>query len=101
MMAGSWGKAYHNVRLAHYAGPLPACADSGGSRGMRRFILAVAFMPDRRRRDQIAGARFIFSITARGRGELIGAYQGYNQIMPGYGVGDIPSIDEMRERVES
>ena len=32
--------------------------------------------------------------------ELIGPYQGYNQIMPGYGEGDIPNIDEMRERVE-
>ena len=32
--------------------------------------------------------------------DLIGPHQGYNQIMPGYGVGDIPNIDEMRERVE-
>ena len=32
--------------------------------------------------------------------DLIGRHQGYNQIMPGYGVGDIPNIDEMRERVE-
>ena len=27
--------------------------------------------------------------------ELIGPYQGYNQIMPGYGAGDIPNIDEV------
>ena len=33
--------------------------------------------------------------------ELIGPYQGYNQIMPGYGAGDIPNIDEMREKVEA
>ena len=32
--------------------------------------------------------------------DLIGPYQGYNQIMPGYGEGDIPNIDEMREKVE-
>ena len=30
--------------------------------------------------------------------ELIGPYQGYNQIMPGYGEGDIPNIDEVQAR---
>ncbi|MFP8878902.1 MAG: phytanoyl-CoA dioxygenase family protein, partial [Myxococcota bacterium] len=30
--------------------------------------------------------------------DLIGAYQGYNQIMPGYGAGAIPNIAEVQER---
>ena len=29
--------------------------------------------------------------------DLIGAYQGYNQIMPGYGEGAIPNIEEVQE----
>jgi hypothetical protein len=30
--------------------------------------------------------------------DLVGAYQGYNQIMPGYGKGEILNIDEMKKR---
>ena len=30
--------------------------------------------------------------------DLIGPYQGYNQIIPGYGEGDIPNIEEVQAR---
>ena len=30
--------------------------------------------------------------------DLIGPMQGYNQIMPGYGEGDIPNIEEVQAR---
>ena len=33
--------------------------------------------------------------------DLIGPYQGYNQIMPGYGEGQIPNIEEMQAQVGS
>ena len=69
MMAGSWGKAYHNV--PDHITP-------------ERY-------PERRR------TRYIQHYSPRAA-ELIGPYQGYNQIMPGYGEGDIPNIDEVQAR---
>jgi hypothetical protein len=95
MLAGSWGKAYHNrpgdmtpdrhpiVPLVtqagdatvHYgcglhAGPCPT------GPGRRRTLYLQHYNP----------AAF----------DLIGPYQGYNQIMPGYGEGEILNIDEIQ-----
>ena len=97
VMAGSWGKAYHNVAgditpdryplvaietepgdaTVHYgcglhAGPAP----TGSAR--RRTLYVQHYHP-----------RAL---------DLIGPYQGYNQIIPGYGEGDIPNIEEVQVR---
>ena len=97
IMAGSWGKAYHNIAAditpdryplvaietepgdatVHYgcglhAGPAP----TGSAR--RRTLYVQHYHP-----------RAL---------DLIGPYQGYNQIIPGYGQGDIPNIEEVQAR---
>ena len=100
MMAGSWGKAYHNV--ASHITPdryplVPIQAEPGDATvhfGCGLHAGPPPTGPNRRR------TLYLQHYSPRAS-ELIGAYQGYNQIMPGYGVGDIPSIDEMRERLES
>jgi hypothetical protein len=99
MLAGSWGRTAHNVpgeitpethpvvaieaepgdATVHFgcglhAGPPP----TGG--GRRRTLYLQHYHPR--------------------AADLIGPYQGYNQIMPGYGEGEIPNIQEMREKVE-
>ncbi len=99
MMAGSWGKAYHNVpsQITPERYPLvPIVAEPGDATVHFGCGLHAGPPPtgsDRRRTIYVQhyGPR---------ASELIGRHQGYNQIMPGYGVGDIPNIDEMRERVE-
>ena len=99
MMAGSWGKAYHNVpsQITPDRYPLvPIVAEPGDATvhfGCGLHAGPPPTGPDRRRTIYVQhyGPR---------ASDLIGRHQGYNQIMPGYGVGDIPNIDEMRERVE-
>lgn len=99
MMAGSWGKAYHNVpsQITPERYPLvPIVAEPGDATVHFGCGLHAGPPPtgaDRRR------TIYVQHYSPRAS-ELIGRHQGYNQIMPGYGVGDIPNIDEMRERVE-
>lgn len=99
MMAGSWGKAYHNVpsQITSDRYPLvPIVAEPGDATvhfGCGLHAGPPPTGPDRRR------TIYIQHYSPRAS-DLIGRHQGYNQIMPGYGVGDIPNIDEMRERVE-
>jgi hypothetical protein len=94
MMAGTHGKSVHNrgkdmkrypiVALetepgdatVHYGCGLHAGPAPTGARG-RRTLYVQHYNP----------RTF----------DLIGAYQGYNQIMPGYGEGEILNIDEMQE----
>jgi hypothetical protein len=100
MMAGSWGKAYHNVysHITPERYPIvPILAEPGDATvhfGCGLHAGPPPTGPNRRRTIYVQhyGPRV---------SELIGSHQGYNQIMPGYGVGDIPNIDEMREKVES
>jgi hypothetical protein len=95
MMAGSWGKAFHpfpsekdrkslpiialetepgdatvHIGCGLHAGPGPT------GPGMRRTI-------------------YVQHYSSRAA-ELIGHHAGYNQIMPGYGVGNIPNFDELQ-----
>jgi hypothetical protein len=99
MMAGSWGKAYHNVpsQITPDRYPLvPIVADPGDATvhfGCGLHAGPPPTGPNRRR------TLYLQHYSPR-TSELIGHHQGYNQIMPGYGVGDIPNIDEMRDRVE-
>jgi len=99
MMAGSWGKAYHNVpsHITPERYPLvPIVAEPGDATvhfGCGLHAGPPPTGPDRRR------TIYVQHYSPRAS-DLIGRHQGYNQIMPGYGVGDIPNIDEMRERVE-
>lgn len=99
MMAGSWGKATHNVpsKITPERYPIvPIKAEPGDATvhfGCGLHAGPPPTGPDRRR------TIYVQHYSPRAS-ELIGPHQGYNQIMPGYGVGDIPNIDEMRERVE-
>ena len=99
MMAGSWGKAYHNVPgdISPERYPLvPIFAEPGDATvhfGCGLHAGPPPTGPDRRRTIYVQH-------YGEGARDLIGPYQGYNQIMPGYGVGDIPNIEEMREKVE-
>lgn len=99
MMAGSWGKAYHNVPgdITPERYPLVAIATEPGDAtvhfGCGLHAGPPPTGPNRRRTIYVQH-------YGAGALELIGPYQGYNQIMPGYGVGDIPNIEEMRGKVE-
>lgn len=99
MMAGSWGKAYHNVPgdITPERYPLvPIQAEPGDATvhfGCGLHAGPPPTGPNRRR------TIYVQHYNARAK-ELIGPYQGYNQIMPGYGQGDIPNIEEMRQKVE-
>jgi hypothetical protein len=100
MMAGSWGKAYHNVKgdITPERYPLiPVVAEPGDATvhfGCGLHAGPPPTGPSRRR------TIYLQHYSPRAS-ELIGPYQGYNQIMPGYGQGDVPNINEMREKVES
>ena len=100
MMAGSWGKAYHNVPgdITPERYPLVALETEPGDAtvhfGCGLHAGPPPTGPNRRR------TIYLQHYHPRAK-DLIGAYQGYNQIMPGYGEGDIPNIEEMRERVEA
>jgi hypothetical protein len=96
-MAGSWGKAYHNVPadITPERYPLVALETEPGDATVHYGCGLHAGPPptgsERRR------TLYLQHYHPRAL-DLIGPYQGYNQIMPGYGEGDIPNIDEVRER---
>lgn len=99
MLAGSWGKAYHNVTKDITPDRYPIVAieaepgDATVHFGCGLHAGPPPTGPNRRR------TLYIQHYGPRAQ-ELIGRHQGYNQIMPGYGEGDIPNIGEMREKVE-
>ena len=96
MMAGSWGKAYHNrpadITAERY--PLVAIETEPGDAtvhfgcGLHAGPRPTGSEPRRTLYLQHYHPRTF---------DLIGAYQGYNQIMPGYGKGEIPNIVEMQD----
>ena len=97
MMAGSWGKAYHNVpdqiTPEHY--PLVGIrTDPGDATVHYGCGLHAGPAPTGSERRRTL---YLQHYSPRAFG-LIGPYQGYNQIMPGYGEGDIPNIDEVQAR---
>lgn len=99
VMAGSWGKAYHNVpaRISAETHPIVPIETSSGDATVHFGCGLHAGPPPTgsgRRRTL-----YLQHYSPRAK-TLIGPHQGYNQIMPGYGEGAVPSIDEMRERVE-
>ena len=100
MMAGSWGKAYHNVpsQITPERYPLVAIETQPGDAtvhyGCGLHAGPAPTGPNRRRTIYVQHYQ-------PKTFELIGAYQGYNQIMPGYGEGDIPNIDEMQNEIRS
>jgi hypothetical protein len=97
MVAGSWGKAYHNVPgdFTSERYPLVALETEPGDAtvhfGCGLHAGPAPTGPEPRR------TLYLQHYSPRAA-DLIGPYQGYNQIMPGYGQGEIPNIDEMREQ---
>jgi hypothetical protein len=99
MIAGTFGKAYHNVRedmtpdrypivplvtqpgdaTVHYGCGLHGGPQATGPKP-RRTLYVQHYRPAAL--------------------DLIGPYQGYNQIMPGYGEGEILNIDEIQRHNE-
>jgi hypothetical protein len=95
MIAGSWGKACHNVpgKMTPERYPIVALETEPGDAtvhyGCGLHSGPCPTGPARR--------RTLYAQHYHPRAlELIGPYQGYNQIMPGYGKGEIPNIDEMQ-----
>ncbi|MEE3326640.1 MAG: phytanoyl-CoA dioxygenase family protein [Myxococcota bacterium] len=99
VMAGSWGKACHNrpedITPERY--PLVAIeAEPGDATVHFGCGLHAGPMP-----TGDASRRTLYVQHYHPRAfDLIGAYQGYNQIMPGYGQGDIPNIVEMQDQAK-
>ncbi|MEE2665984.1 MAG: phytanoyl-CoA dioxygenase family protein [Myxococcota bacterium] len=97
IMAGSWGKACHNVPadITPERYPLIAIETEPGDAtvhyGCGLHAGPPPTGPGRRR------TLYLQHYSPRAL-DLIGPYQGYNQIMPGYGKGDIPNIDEVQQR---
>ncbi len=97
VMAGSWGKIAHNVpgQITPDRYPLVALETQPGDAtvhygcGLHAGPAPTGAKPRR--------TLYVQHYSPRAT-ELIGPYQGYNQIMPGYGEGDIPNIDEVQER---
>ncbi len=99
MLAGSWGRTAHNVpgRIKPETHPVVAIeAEPGDATVHFGCGLHAGPPPTGRERRRTLYLQHYHPRAA----ELIGPYQGYNQIMPGYGEGDIPNIEEMREKVE-
>ena len=97
VMAGSWGKATHNVAAdispEHY--PLVAIETQPGDATVHYGCgLHAGPAPTGRARRRTL---YVQHYSPRAL-DLIGPYQGYNQIIPGYGEGDIPNIEEVRAR---
>jgi hypothetical protein len=96
MMAGSWGKAYHNVPgdITSERYPLVAIQSEPGDAtvhfGCGLHAGPPPTGPNRRRTIYVQH-------YGEGARDLIGPYQGYNQIMPGYGVGEIRNLDEVQD----
>ena len=100
MMAGSWGKAFHNRPddISPERQPIVAIETEPGDAtvhyGCGLHAGPRATGPARRR------TLYVQHYSPRAL-DLIGPYQGYNQIMPGYGEGDIPNIDEVQTHASS
>ncbi len=99
-MAGSWGKAYHNrpEDITAETHPLVAIEAEPGDAtvhygcGLHAGPRPTGTEPRRTLYLQHYHPRTF---------DLIGPYQGYNQIMPGYGEGEIPNIVEMQDQTQS
>ncbi len=97
VVAGTWGRIAHNVpgRFTPETHPIVAIETEPGDAtvhfgcGLHAGPAPTGAKPRRTLYVQHYGPR---------AAELIGPYQGYNQIMPGYGEGDIPNIEEMQRR---
>jgi hypothetical protein len=99
MLAGSWGRTAHNVpgRISPGTHPVVAIEAEPGDATVHFGCGLHAGPPP----TGASRRRTLYLQHYHPRAmDLIGPYQGYNQIMPGYGEGDIPNIEEMREKVE-
>lgn len=100
VMAGSWGKAYHNrpEDITEDRYPLVAIEAEPGDATVHYGCGLHAGPPP----TGAAPRRTLYLQHYHPRTfDLIGPYQGYNQIMPGYGEGEIPNIVEMQEQSAS
>ena len=97
MMAGRHGKSVHNRRKAMKRYPIVALETEPGDATVHYGCgLHAGPAP-----TGPLGRRTLYVQHYNPRAfDLIGAYQGYNQIMPGYGEGEILNIDEMQEHSE-
>lgn len=94
MMAGTHGKSVHNRRKDMKRYPIVSIETEPGDATVHYGCgLHAGPAP-----TGSAGRRTLYVQHYHPRTfDLIGAYQGYNQIMPGYGEGEILNIDEMQE----
>ena len=95
MIAGTWGKAYHNRPSDNTPDRFPIVAletepgDATVHYGCGLHAGPAPSGPGRRR------TIYVQHYNPRAF-DLIGPFQGYNQIMPGYGKGEILNIDEVQ-----
>lgn len=95
MMAGTWGKAFHPFPDSADRAKLPIVAletepgDATVHFGCGLHAGPGPTGPEHRR------TLYVQHYNPRAL-ELIGPYSGYNEIMPGYGIGEIPNIDEVQ-----
>lgn len=95
MMAGTWGKAFHPFPDDASRAQLPVVAlETEPGDATVHFGCGLHAGPgptgSARRRTL-----YVQHYSPRTHA-LIGPYAGYNQIMPGYGAGEIPNIDEVQ-----
>ena len=95
MMAGTHGKSVHSRRSDLKRYPIVALETEPGDAtvhyGCGLHAGPAPTGPEARR------TLYIQHYSPR-TFDLIGAYQGYNQIMPGYGAGTIPNIEEVQKQ---
>ncbi|MEE3331992.1 MAG: phytanoyl-CoA dioxygenase family protein [Myxococcota bacterium] len=98
MMAGTHGKSVHNRARDHERYPIVTLETEPGDAtvhygcGLHAGPAPTGPEPRRTLYVQHYGP---------GTFDLIGPYQGYNQIMPGYGKGEILNIEEMKQHDSS
>jgi hypothetical protein len=98
MLAGTWGTTAHNPPRERDLDRLPIVAletDAGDATvhiGCNLHAGPAPTGPNRRR------TLYVPAYNPRTH-ELIGHLQGYQQVIPGWGQGDIPNVDEVRDQL--
>ena len=95
VLAGSWGKAFHPFPSEEEQARLPIVAletEPGDATVHFGCGLHAGPGPTGSQRRRTLYVQHYHPRTF----ELIGPHAGYNQIMPGYGQGQIPNFDELR-----
>jgi hypothetical protein len=98
MLAGTWGKTAHNPPRERDLDRLPIVAleteagDATVHIGCNLHAGPAPTGPNRRR------TLYVPAYNPRTH-DLVGHLQGYQQVIPGWGQGDIPNVDEVQDRL--